>query len=76
MKHIGAKISLAVTAVTLVICIVALLMLDKSFAWFAKNGAVSGRGISISVKDAEVKAQLLVLGVLTVENDLTPLIPQ
>ena len=70
MKHIGAKISLAVTAFTLVICVAALLVLDKSFAWFAKNDVVSGRGISISVKDKALKAQLLVLGVLAIENDV------
>ena len=69
-KNFGAKIGFAVTSFALVICVIAFFLLDKSFAWFAKNDAVSGRGISISVKDAEVKAQLLVLGVLTIENDL------
>lgn len=70
MKHIGARIGLAVTAFTLIVCVAAMLVLDKSLAWFARNDVVEGRGISLSVKDAEVKAKLLVLGVLAIEGDL------
>lgn len=67
-KHIGAKISMALTAFALVVCVTAFFMLNNSLAWFAKNENVSGRGIALAVKEQDVIAQLLVLGVLEIDN--------
>lgn len=51
MKHIGAKIGLAVTAFTLIVCVAAMLVLDKSLA--VQDTAGSGIGAS-SATNADV----------------------
>ena len=69
-KTLGAKIGFAVTAFALLVSIIAFLMLDKSFAWFAKNETVTAQGIGISAREGDVVSTMLSLGVLNVADGI------
>ena len=68
-KTLGAKIGFAVTAFAMLVSIVAFLMLDKSFAWFARNESVNARGITVSASSGDVTTSLLSLGVLAINDE-------
>lgn len=67
-KKLGAKLGFAVTAIALIVSIVAFLTMDKSLAWFSHNDRVTARGISLSVSGGDVTSSLYSLGVLNIAN--------
>ena len=68
-KTLGAKIGFAITAFAMLVSIVAFLMLDKSFAWFARNESVNARGIALRANAGDLSTSLLSLGVLEIGQD-------
>ena len=68
-KTLGAKIGFAITAFAMLVSIVAFLMLDKSFAWFARNESVNARGIALRANEGDLSTSLLSLGVLEIGQD-------
>lgn len=69
MKNLGAKLSFAVTACALIICITAFFFMGKSLAWFSRNDEVMAGAFPVSARVEDLTTSLLSLGVLEIGTD-------
>lgn len=70
MKQISARIHLAIAATALIVALVALLIMGRSFAWFSTGREVTAAGLTIQTAGGPpVTATLSSYGVLSITED-------
>ena len=68
-KKISAKLGLVLTALMLIISILAFLSLNGSFAWFANNKSATAKGFSVEIQTFSTKGTIACYGVLDINED-------
>ena len=69
VKNVSAKLGFALTALVLIISIIALLSLNGSLAWFANNKSATAKGFSVEIETFSIKGTIACYGVLDINSD-------
>ena len=69
VKNVSAKLGFVLTALVLIISVIALLSLSVSLAWFANNKNATAKGFAVEIQTFSTKGTIACYGVLDINED-------